>query len=341
MLNNFSINNILSIINAKIKSFISNIKYSPCNENYFEQINSSINSKSKYNHPILLNSNLSFKNFYQRNIKKIDNSNIHSSIISKEKIVNLPNFLKKKTNRNNSKIIDDSELIINNKNSKRNNLNIPHKFRINNEFPDYKDSFSENLKNNNTLNKINNSSILNNKYKKIDIKEDYNFEKDYKIKEYKEIFNDKNIPRKVDNEKDFNNDLTNFNIENDKKDSNNKNAIIDLKEKEMNINESFLSLKNSFIKSFDNSIIFKGELLPTLNESFSYYLNNSAKRKINNNFQLQKQNQFSYRAQKIDNKEDKSGINNNDINANIKETIKNIISLIMIKVISILNKEEK
>ena len=301
---------IFNSIKAKINSFISNVKYSDNVDNYFENLNSSLKQKKKKKYPSNfksqkkyslsdLNNNKSreLTKFKYAKINENDNEeskykfikiNENNDILIGEKLSQ--NFLGKKTDRiniNNNSIDLNNELI--------------NDFNLTNELSS--EESLEKISNNIILNKPNNNNKMN---------INQNTENEVKIENYIDIDEKENM--KIYNKESIikNKKIIKINNEEDEKedDNNNKNDIIDLNEKEININDSNFSIKNNSINnSLNYSRVFNGRF-DLVHDSFSYNCKNLKKNFEKNNFVFKKENEFSYEMKSIKDKESIKDLNN-------------------------------
>ena len=336
MSNISAFSNFIDSIKTKISSFLSHIKYSEKEGNYFENLNSSLNQKKKL-YPLYSKSPQIYR-FNNLNNNKISQDTKYKLIKNNEN--NMSNedsrykFIKINENNNKSneastykliKINEHNDFSIEDnfeqnylgKKSKRINFT-NNSINLNNEI--IKDFYSSNDKNEifneDSFLQMSNNIILNKSINNMNINQTE--EKEAKIEDSNEIDEKENI-KKNKEEENFkkNEEKIIINNEEDEKvdnKNNNNDDTIDLNEIEININYSNPSLKNNPINNFlNNSRKFKS-VFALSHDSFSYNNCNKSKKNIPAiNLVFKKENEFSYKMLGNNNKEQ---TNNNikDIN---------------------------
>ena len=343
MSDNSVLNNFINSIKGRINSFISNINYSENNNPLdnikfpfvkkrnisVSQIKSQISLSSYLKYYDNLNNLQTYDFFTEKNIPRKNNSYNKSSFIDN----NSQSLLGKKTYREFP--VNSNNKININKVNNNNKFNNPIKKNTNNIYTintSIRNTQNTNYLNNlihnknmnkiNYLNKNNENKIINNKinYKKIKSNEIFIEEKRNRnnniIKKNNEGNNIIKKKEKIIKKEIEKKDNININDnESNKSEKIDKNDNISLNEKEfnININDSFLTIKlnkyNSF--SLNNSKVFNSELVLDSPQSFSIILNVPKTNDNKNIFIYSKQNEFSYKIPEIPDKENKMDENTN------------------------------
>ena len=316
--------NFFDSIKSKIHSFISNIKYSDNEGNYFENLNSSLKQKktiypSKFKSQKKftlnnLNDNMS-RQYTKYKFVKTNDYNKNNSEDSKYKFVKINEnnnsisegskykFLTNINENNNFSLgenfsqdylgkktdrINFNDNSTNLKNEIINDFYLIHEYNDNNEFSNEKSL--EKIPNNLNLNESNNSIKMN---------INQNAENIVKIEDYIDIDEKENMKiNKKENNNIKNKEIIKINNDED--------------EKEYNINDSNFTIKvnNSLNNSLNYSRTFNNNKFALAHDSFSYNRKNLKKNKPENNFVLTKESELSFEIEIIKDKEPKKDLNN-------------------------------